>query len=576
MILTRGCLRLRWSLLRSYSTAPDIRSITASRRAGRKKVGPLAEKDGHPTTPARTRFAPSPTGFVHLGSLRTALYNFLLARATGGQFLLRIEDTDQTRKKDGAEDDIYEALRWAGVEWDEGPEVGGECGPYRQSERLGIYKEYAEKLLESGHAYRCFCTKDRLDKLRDSAQKMKPPSMATYDRYCYHIDHETSAAKAASNEPFTIRLKAPESYPVMKDLLHGELDLQVQSNYSDPRYDDPVLFKTDGFPTYHLANVVDDHLMRITHVIRGEEWLPSTPKHLALYNAFGWTPPEFIHIPLLTSLEDKKLSKRTGDVGIKAYKENGILPEALVNFVALYGWSPPLGAQENGTNKKKKREATAMGEIMTMKDLIANFNLNGLTKGNAKVSESKLEFFNSYFLRTRIEDPEKRRELALEIQPALISKFSDISTKKQHKHKFEVEYIEKVLTVFKGSLKTLPELPNVASYAFTDLPSYGSKEGMDYISDLSITREGDDAVKFLQEFAVWWTRAENVPSVEEIDAKIKFFARESGYKPTTVFHALRFAIAGSVPGAPLPLLVDLLDPDTVTIRIVNALRILKL
>lgn len=378
---------------------------------------------------------------------------------------------------------------------------------------------------------------------------------------------------AGSGAPYTIRLKSPDVYPRVNDLLHGELDLQIQSNYSDPRYDDPVLFKTDGYPTYHLANVVDDHLMKITQVIRGEEWLPSTPKHLALYNAFGWTPPEFIHIPLLTSLEDKKLSKRTGDTGIKSYRENGILPEALVNFVALYGWAPQQSsATLSGT--KKRREATSAGEIMNMQELISKFNINGLTKGNAKVSESKLEFFNSYFLRLRIEDAEKRHELALQIQPVLIWRFSDLAKKKPHRHKFELEYIEKVLLTFKGSLKTVTELPEIASYVFEEHPDYASEEALEYIVSLSASREGNDAIAILQDFAGWWTHIDPMPTVAEIDAKIKSLAK--AYTSTTVFHALRFSISGSVPGAPLSQLLNLLDRDAVTIRLVSALKILML
>ena len=259
----------------------------------------------------------------------------------------------------GAEQNIYNSLKWAGLNWDEGPEVGGPYGPYRQSDRADIYSKYANELIKSDHAYRCFCSKDRLDKLRESAQKLHPPSMASYDRKCTHLTPEESEAKA-QNESFTVRFKTPIEYPEFHDLLHGKLNLQTQINHQDIRYDDPVLVKSDGLPTYHLANVVDDHLMKITHVIRGEEWLPSTPKHIAMYSAFGWIPPHFVHIPLLTSASDKKLSKRSGDIGVLSLAEKGILPEAMVNFVALFGWSPHRDLQAG----------QHASEIFTLQDLV--------------------------------------------------------------------------------------------------------------------------------------------------------------------------------------------------------------
>ncbi|KAK9332433.1 tRNA synthetases class I, catalytic domain-containing protein [Lipomyces starkeyi] len=525
-------------------------------------------KNVHPSSPARTRFAPSPTGFLHLGSLRTALYNFLLARATKGEFVLRVEDTDQTRKKEGAEENIYESLQWAGISWDEGPTNGGPHGPYRQSERLDIYKKYANQLIQSGHAYRCFCSRERLDQLRASAKKLTPPSMATYDRHCYHLDHSESKHNAFSGKSYTIRLKSTEKYPKVTDLLHGELDLQVQINYADTRYDDPVLFKTDGYPTYHLANVVDDHLMKITHVIRGEEWLPSTPKHLAIYDAFGWTPPEFVHIPLLTSLEDKKLSKRTGDIGIKEYALNGVLPEALVNFVALFGWSPTAG-----TDQPKRKRQSAGGEILSMDQLIQKFNLNGLTKGNAKVSESKLEFFNAHYLKTLIETPDGLDAIAREVRPLFIERFSNVVA---NKLKFELDYIKQVVSLFKGKIHNVKDLPDEASYVFYDSPNWGTSDAMSYIEQLSVTNESKAAVSILEEFSLWWNSRKEPWTSAEIDTFIKSLAKEKGYKSSTVFQTLRFALSGSIPGAPLSQLMILLDKENVTRRVVGALSILKL
>lgn len=353
------------------------------------KAGKTALAENAPARqPMRTRFAPSPTGVMHLGSLRTAVYNYLAARSTGGQFLLRLEDTDQNRLVSGAEENIYETLKWAGLDWDEGPLVGGPHAPYRQSERTKIYQKYVDQLIASGHAYRCFCHLKRLRALSKSARELWPPSTASYDRKCFRLSTEDSEAKA-KRKPFIVRFKSPiasdgsqhPDYPIVHDLLHGDVHINPQINQSSVRYDDFTLLKSDGLPTYHLANVVDDHLMNITHVIRGEEWLPSAPKHIALYNALGWEPPKFVHIPLLMGTDGSKLSKRKSDHGVL---DKEILPEALVNFVALLGWSP---ANHRRIGKKHL-------EVMSMPELIDTFSLDGLTKGSVRVDMSKLKYFD--------------------------------------------------------------------------------------------------------------------------------------------------------------------------------------
>lgn len=335
--------------------------------------------------PERTRFAPSPTGLLHLGSLRTALYNYLQARVTGGQFLLRVEDTDQTRLVPGAEEHLYKTLDKLGIKADESPEVGGPYGPYKQSERSDIYRKYVDQLLESGHAYKCYCSKERLDDLRDSARALVPPSMASYDRKCAHgVSSETN------NGDYVVRFKAPDLYPSYTDELHGQVNIQVQRNANDTRFDDIVLLKSDGLPTYHLANVVDDHMMKITTVIRGEEWMPSTPKHIALYEAFGWTPPRFVHIPLLTSIDNKKLSKRSGDTDVMSLIERGYLPEAILNFVLHFGWS------HNHIQTSDRIGLSRMEQI---------FDLKTLTKGNAKVDFTKLIYYNKHYMFGRVKNP---------------------------------------------------------------------------------------------------------------------------------------------------------------------------
>ncbi|ODV79425.1 glutamyl-tRNA synthetase [Suhomyces tanzawaensis NRRL Y-17324] len=485
----------------------------------------------HPTTPVRTRFAPSPTGYLHLGSLRTALYNYLLARSTGGQFLLRLEDTDRTRLVPDAEQNIYDSLRWCNMTVDEGPETGGKYGPYRQSDRKDIYQHYVQILLDKGLAYRCSCSKDRLNSLRESAMKLKPPTTVTYDRKCA-FDPQHSH----TSDDSVIRFKSPDKYEQFDDLLHGKLDLQPQYNYNDRRYDDIVIMKSDGLPTYHFANVVDDHLMKITHVIRGEEWLPSTPKHIALYRAFGWEPPSYVHIPLLTSLGDKKLSKRQGDIGILSMKEKGILPEALVNFVALFGWSPP-----------RETPGVSTSESMTLDQIIKSFSLDHLTKGNAKVNDSKLYFFNKHHITLAINDPQKFQELV----DSNFDKFHSFSGGKYNK-----DYFAKVLKYLGPSLSSLDEIETLHRYIYepvnyaelTKIPSPDFVHILDRLLHLSST-SFDENVKLLLK--------EN-PELTKKD----------------IFQTVRFALSGGTSGLTIPLLIDLLGEQEFKERLTRATEVI--
>lgn len=332
----------------------------------------LSEKIG----PARTRFAPSPTGYLHLGSLRTALFNYLIAKATGGQFLLRLEDTDQRRTVPDAEERLYQDLKWAGIEWDEGPEIGGHYGPYKQSARTALYRQHAEQLLDSRHAYRCFCSPERLQVFAEHQNKLGLPP--DYDRTCAHIPKAQSDDRAAKGEAHVVRLLIPDEYPAFNDIIYGlvhQRKKQRKSPLAPVSFDDPILLKSDGFPTYHLANVVDDHLMKITHVIRGSEWMSSTPKHLAMYQAFGWSPPEYAHVGLLLDKYRQKLSKRDLSTGIADLRdEQGIFPETLTNFVALLGWSHDTG-----------------NDVMCLQDLIRNASMK-YTRGDTVVTFEKLWF----------------------------------------------------------------------------------------------------------------------------------------------------------------------------------------
>ncbi|KAI1757441.1 hypothetical protein F4782DRAFT_525254 [Xylaria castorea] len=350
-----------------------------------------------PSTPARTRFAPSPTGYVHIGSLRTALFNYLLAKATGGQFLLRLEDTDQKRLVPDAEEKLYEDLKWAGLNWDEGPDIGGPYGPYKQSSRLQTYREHADQLLENDQAYRCFCSPKKLDAMKKLAlDESRDP---VYNKICSHIPAEESAQRAADGKAHCIRFKSDGKAPPVQDLLYG--------TYKSPvPLDDFIIIKRDGFPTYHFANVVDDHLMKITHVIRGAEWLVSTPRHVAIYNAFGWEYPQFAHVGLLVDQKKQKLSKRSGSFDLSSWKEQDILPIALLNYVLLLGWSP-------------SRNSGKTSEIMNMNEMIEKFHLR-FTKGDVTVN-NKNEFLQKAHMRKSLSEGGDKEAIITSVFPKLSS-----------------------------------------------------------------------------------------------------------------------------------------------------------
>ena len=319
----------------------------------------------------RTRFAPSPTGYLHVGGARTALYAYLFARKLGGQFLLRIEDTDQKRFVEGAMENLMSSLKWLGIEWDEGPDNGGPHGPYIQSQRNDKYRAAIDQLLASGHAYKCFCTQEELEEMRRKQEARHEAPM--YNRKCLGLSPEEVGNKIAAQLPFVIRQKIPEGMVIIEDLIRGKVRFDSKS------IDDQVLVKSDGFPTYHLANVVDDHDMEITHVIRGEEWLPSTPKHIWLYQAFGWTPPEYAHLSLLLNADRSKLSKRQGDVAVEEYIQKGYMREAIINFIAFLGWHPGKGIEK---------------EIYSMEELIQDFSLENVHKSGAIFNLEKLDWYN--------------------------------------------------------------------------------------------------------------------------------------------------------------------------------------
>lgn len=323
----------------------------------------------------RTRYAPSPTGYMHIGNLRTALYEYLIAKKDNGKFILRIEDTDQERYVEGAVDVIYKTLKLAGIVHDEGPDVGGAYGPYVQSERKGMYLDYAKKLVELGGAYYCFCTKDRLAKLKEEQDAAGHGHR--YDRHCLKLSKEEIAQKLANNEPYVIRQKMPDTgFTSFEDAVYGTITVE------NSELDDQILIKTDGLPTYNFANVIDDHQMSITHVVRGNEYLSSTPKYNLLYQAFGWDIPTYVHVPLILKASGQKLSKRAGDPSFEDLVSMGYLVEAIVNYVVLLGWSP-------STNQ----------EIFSLKELEQVFDISGISKAPAIFDINKLTWMNGEYLR---------------------------------------------------------------------------------------------------------------------------------------------------------------------------------
>lgn len=347
------------------------------------------------TQEVRTRFAPSPTGYMHIGNLRTALYAYLIAKSKDGKFILRIEDTDQERYVDGAVDVIYKTMKDTGLIHDEGPDIGGDYGPYIQSERRSIYKEYAEKLVETGHAYYCFCTKERLEELRQRQTVMKVPTK--YDGHCSKLSKEEIEANLKAGIPYVIRQKVPQ---YGKTTFHDEVfgDITVENAILD----DNVLLKADGLPTYNFANVIDDHLMHITHIIRGSEYLSSTPKYNLLYEAFGWEIPKYIHVSPVMKDNGKKLSKREGDASYEDFINKGYLKEAIVNYIALLGWAP-------GDEREK----------FTLAELVDAFDIKGISKSPAIFDEKKLAWLNGEYIRELT--PEKFHEDALPYYKGVIT-----------------------------------------------------------------------------------------------------------------------------------------------------------
>ena len=479
----------------------------------------------------RVRFAPSPTGYLHIGGLRTALYNYLYAKSRNGKIVLRIEDTDRKRFVEGAVENLIETLNWSGITFDEGPGFGGELGPYFQSERLSIYSEHCNKLISSGKAYYCFCTPERLEKLRDEQKQQKLPQLK-YDKHCLALGKEEIEKNINSNIPFVIRLNVEENKRVtFEDEIRGKVEFDTNT------IDDQVLIKSDGYPTYHLANVVDDFLMKISHVIRGEEWLPSTPKHILIYDYFNWEKPKFAHLPLLLNPDKSKLSKRQGDVAVEDYRTKGFLSEALINFVALLGWN-------YGDDK----------EFYEMNELIDKFSLDRVHKAGAVFNLEKLNWLNFEHLR-RKNDDEVLKMLREEI---LNSDYNNDN--------YSDEYLLKIISAMKERVSFIKEYLAKSFYFFEAPKEYDEKNLK--------KRWKEDSNRLLKKLRDEFERLDN-PTLEDFETSLAKSAEESNVSKGKLIHPLRIAVSGVGEGPGVFDILNILGKNEVINRINTALSQLK-
>ena len=452
----------------------------------------------------RTRIAPSPTGDPHVGTAYVALFNLALARRDGGQFILRIEDTDRQRSHPESERMIFEALRWLGLDWDEGPDRGGPYGPYRQSERSEIYREHAALLVHKGAAYPCFCTPDRLTALREE-QKARKAAVMGYDGRCRRLDPAEVAERRARGEAHVIRLAMPEDPSmVVTDLLRGEV------RFERPQMDDQVLLKSDGFPTYHLANVVDDHLMRISHVVRAEEWLSSLPKHVQLYRSFGWELPVFCHLPLLRNPDKSKISKRKNPVSLNHYRRAGYFPEAMVNFLALMSFSMPDGRDQ-----------------FTLEELVQAFSLERISLGGPVFDLEKLRWLNGRYL----------RQLSTE---DLIGRLRG--------HLLSDAYLGQVLPLCRERISTLEDFYDYASFFFVGEVAYDDLALAKMVPKDRTAAQVSKALLTLLDQGVdpqlEWTAS-------TAEATLQAFAQSEGWTPNDLYMTVRLATTGRAATPPL-------------------------
>lgn len=462
----------------------------------------------------RTRFAPSPTGFMHIGNLRTGLYAYLFARKNNGKFILRIEDTDQERKVEGAIEMVYRTLATAGITYDEGPDKDGGVGPYIQTERMGIYKEYAKKLVELGGAYYCFCDKERLESLQGEG------GVHTYDKHCRNLSKEEVERRLAAGESYVIRQKVPEGVvSSYDDMVFGRISVDTAD------IEDGVLLKSDGLPTYNFANVVDDHLMGITHVIRGTEYLSSTPKYNLIYDAFGWERPKYMHLPPIMKDATRKLSKRYGDANFEDFIAKGYLPQAVVNYIALLGWCPK-------DNKEK----------MTMQELIDEFDVSGISHSSSIFDEAKMRWLNGEYLKAMSE-----QDFEKVATPWIKQAIGDKD--------YDVKELALLMQTRVDVLSEIPEkLAFLNEFGEHDLAMYEHQK-MKVTKDVAKRALGV-AIAALEDFDDW--------SADAIKEQIKTKSKEEGIKSGQVMFTMRVALTGApvTPGGAIEMAVVLKKDET--------------
>ncbi len=472
----------------------------------------------------RTRVAPSPTGDPHVGTAYTALFNYCFAKRWGGQFLLRIEDTDQARSNPRSQEAILKSLRWLGLSWDEGPDVGGPHAPYQQSLRGELYRRYADQLLEQGHAFRCYCTPERLAELRKAQQKagVRPG----YDGHCLNLSASDRASLEASGTPFVVRMKIPEQgVCVVEDLLRGRIEIEWHT------VDMQVLMKQDGLPTYHLANVVDDHLMAITHVIRGEEWISSAPKHQLLYQYFGWSMPVLCHLPLLRNPDKSKLSKRRNPTSILYYQRMGFLPEALVNYLGLMAWSMPGGEEK-----------------FSLAEMAEKFDLERISLGGPVFDIKKLTWLNGRWIRENLSDD----EFAERVEQWALNR----------------EYLMPIIPLVKSRISLLSDLGPLTANFFSGEVSLSAKDFEDAKLPLDIIRKAFGEVLEAIDDLTDWNR-------EAIGAQFKEAAERHGVKLRDFLRPFYVAIAGSATSTPLFDSMEILGRDLCRARLRHAVDLLS-
>lgn len=484
-------------------------------------------REGEKMKEVRLRFAPSPTGYVHIGGLRTALYNYLYARGQKGKFILRIEDTDRTRYVEGAIENLIKELKWAGIDIDEGvslDEAGniinvGDCKPYIQSERVkqGIYDKYVDRLIEEGKAYYCFCTKERLDHIRE-AQKADG-KIAKYDGFCRGVSLEEARERIAKGEEHVVRMKLPANKDIsFDDAIKGRITINTDD------MDDQVLIKSDGFPTYHFAVVIDDHEMGVTHVVRGDEWLPSTPKHVFLYEAFGWETPQYVHLPTVLNKSGKKLSKRNDDASVEDFRKKGYLPEGLINYLALVGWSPE-------TNE----------EILSMDELIEQFSFDRVSKSGGVFDSEKLDWVNAHYVKA-LEIP----KLAEYIKPYLIEAgLID--------EDFSEEKLELIAQTFQESIHKFSEIVEQSEFLFKDKIEIVEEDAIEMAS-------GEQVPSLVEAFK---EELSNIDEVDEEFAKtiMKKIQKATGVKGKNLFMPVRAVLTGNVHGPELVNIIQILGKE---------------